>query len=150
MYSPATLIREASRRAGAAGMAAGSARDNQVSMLAAACEDWSFAMETIGTQVRRACQPWRPSISCCKSACSTTVSEAVGRAAVDLTCGSSALVEFGFFAAATHSLAPAVAAVVPSFTVLGVFTFVRLVETSVKNMVYLRPHRSHPRLLRDA
>ena len=41
-----------------------------------------------------------------QSARSTTVSEAVGRAAVYLTCVSSSLVAFGFFAAATRHLAP--------------------------------------------
>jgi hypothetical protein len=69
---------------------------------------------------------------------STTVSEAVGRAAVYLTCVSSSLVAFGFFAAATHRLAPVVATVLPALTILGIFTFVRLVETSVENVVFLR------------
>ena len=36
---------------------------------------------------------------------STTVNEAVGRSAVYLTCVSSSLVAFGFFAATTHRLA---------------------------------------------
>src|SRR5215469_474095 len=66
-----------------------------------------------------------------QSARSTTVSEAVGRSAVYLTCVSSAVVAFGFFAAATHRLAPVAAAVLPALIVLGVFTFVRLVETLV-------------------
>ena len=69
---------------------------------------------------------------------STTVSEAVGRSAVYLTCVSSSLVAFGFFAAATHRLAPVVATVLPALIILGVFTFVRLVETSVENVVFLR------------
>ena len=69
---------------------------------------------------------------------STTVSEAVGRAAVYLTCVSSSLVAFGFFAAATHRLAPLVATVLPALIILGIFTFVRLVETSVENVVLLR------------
>jgi len=73
-----------------------------------------------------------------QSARSTTVSEAVGRAAVYLTCVSSSLVAFGFFAAATHRLAPVVATVLPALIILGVFTFVRLVETSVENLVFLR------------
>src|SRR5215467_14647365 len=46
-----------------------------------------------------------------QSARSTTTGEAVGRSAVYLTCVSSSLVAFGFFAAATHRLAPVVAAV---------------------------------------
>jgi hypothetical protein len=73
-----------------------------------------------------------------QSARSTTVSEAVGRSAVYLTCVSSAVVAFGFFAASTHSLAPVVATVLPALIILGVFTFVRLVETSVENVVFLR------------
>lgn len=72
-----------------------------------------------------------------QSARSTTVSEAVGRMAVYLTCVSSSLVAFGFFAAATHRLAPVVATVLPALIILGVFTFVRLVETSVENLVFL-------------
>ena len=73
-----------------------------------------------------------------QSARSTTVSEAVGRSAVFLTVVSSSLVAFGFFAAATHRLAPVVATVLPALIILGVFTFVRLVETSVENVVFLR------------
>jgi hypothetical protein len=73
-----------------------------------------------------------------QSARSTTVGEAVGRMAVYLSCVSSSLVAFGFFAAATHRLAPVVATVLPALLVLGVFTFVRMVETSVENMVFLR------------
>jgi hypothetical protein len=73
-----------------------------------------------------------------QSARSTSVSEALGRAAVYLTCVSSSLVAFGFFAAATHRLAPVVATVLPALIILGVFTFVRLVETSVENMVFMR------------
>jgi len=72
-----------------------------------------------------------------QSARSTTVSEAVGRSAVYLTCVSSALVAFGF-AAATDRLAPVVATVLPALIILGVLTFVRLVETSVENVVFLR------------
>jgi len=73
-----------------------------------------------------------------QSARSTTVSEAVGRSAVYLTCVSSAMVAFGFFAAATHRLAPVVATILPALIILGIFTFARLVETSVENVVFLR------------
>jgi hypothetical protein len=73
-----------------------------------------------------------------QSARSTTVSDAAGRAIVYLTCVSSSLVAFGFFAAATHRLEPVVATVLPALVILGVFTFVRLVETSVENLVFLR------------
>jgi hypothetical protein len=47
-------------------------------------------------------------------------------------------VAFGFFAAATRRLAPVVATVLPALIILGVFTFVRLVETSVENVVFMR------------
>jgi hypothetical protein len=73
-----------------------------------------------------------------QSARSTTVSEGVGRAAVYLTCVSSSLVAFGFFAAATHRLVPLVATVLPALIILGIFTFVRLVENAVENVVFLR------------
>ena len=73
-----------------------------------------------------------------QSARSTTVSEAVGRAAVYLTCVSSSLIAFGFFATGNRRLTPVVAAVLPALIILGVFTFVRLVETSVENVVFLR------------
>jgi hypothetical protein len=73
-----------------------------------------------------------------QSARGTTVSEAVGRSAVYLTCVSSSLVAFGFFAAATHRLAPVLATVLPALIILGVFTFVQLVETAVENVVFLR------------
>jgi hypothetical protein len=50
---------------------------------------------------------------------------------------SSSLVACGFFAAATHRLVPVVATVLPALIILGVFTFVRLVETAVENVVFL-------------
>ena len=73
-----------------------------------------------------------------QSARTTTVSEAVGRSALYLTVVSSAVVAFGFFAAARHGLTPVVATVLPALIILGVFSFVRLVETSVENVVFLR------------
>jgi hypothetical protein len=85
-----------------------------------------------------------------QSARSTTVSEAVGRSAVYLTCVSSAVVALRVSSPPQHRLAPVVATVLPALIVLGIFTFVRLVETSVENVVFLRPHRSHPPLRRGA
>src|SRR5262245_62279144 len=87
---------------------------------------------------RRSCRPLVTEHFVLQSARSTTVSEEVGRSAVYLTCVSSAVVAFGFFAATTHTLAPVVATVLPALIILGVFTFVRLVETSVENVVFLR------------
>ena len=51
---------------------------------------------------------------------------------------SSSLVAFGFFAAATHRPAPVLATVLPALIILAIFTFVRLVETVVENVVLLR------------
>ena len=51
---------------------------------------------------------------------------------------SSDVVAFGFFAAATHRLVPVVATVLPALIILGIFTFVQMVETSVENVVFLR------------
>jgi hypothetical protein len=51
---------------------------------------------------------------------------------------SSAVVAFGFFAAATHRLAPVVATVLPALIILGIFTFARLVETSVESVIFMR------------
>ena len=48
------------------------------------------------------------------------------------------LVASGFFAAATHRLAPVLATVLPALIILGIYTFVRLVETSVEDMIFLR------------
>ena len=85
-----------------------------------------------------------------QSARSTTVSAPVGRSAFYLTCVSSALVAFGFFAAAIHHLAPVVATVLPALIVLGIFTFVRRVATSVEDMVFPAAYRGDPPLLRHA
>jgi hypothetical protein len=73
-----------------------------------------------------------------QSARSTTVSEAVGRSAVYLTSVSSALIAFGFFAQTIHHLAPVVATVLPALIILGIFTFVRLLETNVESIVFLK------------
>jgi hypothetical protein len=72
-----------------------------------------------------------------QSARSTTVAEANVRAAIHLTSVSSALVAFGFVARVARRLDPFVAAVLPALFVLEVFTFVRLVENSIENLVSL-------------
>lgn len=88
-----------------------------------------------------------------QSARATTVSEAVGRSAVYLASVSGALVAFGFLAQTGHRLA-VVGLVLPALVILGVFTFVRLVETSVgrrpdlvveHGQLTLAPHRTGPR-----
>jgi hypothetical protein len=72
-----------------------------------------------------------------QSARSTTVAEANGRAAIYLTSVSSALVALGFIAQVASRLDPFVATVLPALFVLGEFTFIRLVETSIENLVAL-------------
>ena len=72
-----------------------------------------------------------------QSARSTTVAEANGRAAIYLTSVSSALVAFGFIAQVASRLDPFVATVLPALFVLGEFTFIRLVENSIENLVAL-------------
>jgi hypothetical protein len=72
-----------------------------------------------------------------QSARATTVSEAVGRSAVYLASVSGALVAFGFLTQTGHRFA-VVGLVLPALVILGVFTFVRLVETSVENLVFLK------------
>jgi hypothetical protein len=72
-----------------------------------------------------------------QSARSTTVAEANGRAAIYLTSLSSALVAFRFVAQVASRLDPFLAAVLPALFVLGEFTFIRLVENNIENLVFL-------------
>lgn len=72
-----------------------------------------------------------------QSARSTTVAEANGHAAIYLTSLSSALVAFGFVAQVARRLDPFLAAVLPALFVLGEFTFIRLVENNIENLVFL-------------
>jgi hypothetical protein len=68
---------------------------------------------------------------------STTVTEANGRAGIYLASFSSALVAFGFVAQVANQLDPFMAAVLAALFVLGEFTFIRLVENSMENLVFL-------------
>ena len=69
------------------------------------------------------------------SARAATITESNGRAAIYLSAVSSGLVAFGFLAQGTRQLDPFVAAVLPALFILGVFTFVRLVQTSIESAV---------------
>lgn len=69
-----------------------------------------------------------------QSAASTTVSEAVGRATLFTSALSSSLVALGFAASRPALLEPMVAVVIPTIFVLGIFTVVRLVDTSIANI----------------
>jgi hypothetical protein len=72
-----------------------------------------------------------------QSAASTTVSEAAARASLYVFSLSSALVAMGF-TADTPVFAPFVGTVLPALFVLGWFTVVRLVDTTVENSRFLR------------
>lgn len=73
-----------------------------------------------------------------QSAASTTVSEASARASMYIFSLSSSLVAMGFAAQVPDVFGPLVATVLPSIFVLGVFTVVRLTDTSVENNQNLR------------
>jgi hypothetical protein len=66
-----------------------------------------------------------------------TIVEANGRAAIYLSTVSSALVALGFASQAVRHVGPFVAAVLPALVILGLFTFIRLVENAIENIVFL-------------
>jgi len=68
-----------------------------------------------------------------------TISESSSRSSLYLVTLSSGLVSLGFVLGASRSaFLPFAAAVLPTVFVLGIFTIVRLVDTSVENVVALR------------
>jgi hypothetical protein len=73
-----------------------------------------------------------------QSAASTTVSESSTRASLYVFSLSSTLVAVGFVAQRERAFGPFLAVVLPTLFVLGVFTTVRLVDTGVQNVSYLR------------
>lgn len=73
-----------------------------------------------------------------QSAASTTVSEAGVRASLYVFSLSSALVAMGFTAQSSEVFQPLVATVIPALFVLGWFTVVRLVDTTVENLRFMR------------
>jgi len=72
-----------------------------------------------------------------QSAIGTTYAEASARSTLFVMALSSSLVAVGFLADKPEVLMPFLAIVLPALFVLGIFTFVRLVETSLENMHYL-------------
>lgn len=72
-----------------------------------------------------------------QSARGVTTSEAGSRSSLYLTALSSALVAFGFLGGGP-ALVPFAAAVLPALFVLGEFTYVRLLETSIEDVLLLR------------
>jgi hypothetical protein len=73
-----------------------------------------------------------------QSAASTTVSEAGVRASLYVFSLSSTLVALGFTAQSKVVFAPFVSTVIPAVFILGWFTVVRLVDTTVENLRFLR------------
>lgn len=71
-----------------------------------------------------------------QSAASTAVTEASARASLYVLTLSSSLVAIGF-AVQTDAFAPLVSTILPVIVVLGLFTTVRLVDTSVENVQLL-------------
>lgn len=72
-----------------------------------------------------------------QTAASSTISEASARSSLYVFSLSSALVAMGFTSQSREVFIPFVAAVLPAVFLLGVFTIVRLVDTSLENMQYL-------------
>jgi hypothetical protein len=73
-----------------------------------------------------------------QSASSNTVAESGTRASLYVLSLSSTLVAVGFVAQSHAALGPFLAVVLPTLFVLGLFTVVRLVDTGVQNVGYLR------------
>jgi hypothetical protein len=73
-----------------------------------------------------------------QSAASSTISESGSRVAIYLSALSSGLVAIGFASSSPHALAALAFTVLPTVFVLGWFTIVRLIDTSVANVVSLR------------
>jgi hypothetical protein len=73
-----------------------------------------------------------------QSAASATISESSSRVTIYLSSLSSGLVAIGFASSVSHALAALSFTVLPTVFVLGWFTVVRLIDTSVANIVSLR------------
>jgi hypothetical protein len=69
-----------------------------------------------------------------QSANSSTYSEASARSSLYVMALSSSLVAMGFLAQSENFLVPFAATVVPAIFILGLFTVIRLVETSLESM----------------
>lgn len=72
-----------------------------------------------------------------QTAASSTINEAGARSSLYVFTLSSSLVAMGFMSQTSGALMPFVAAVLPAIFVLGLFSVVRLVDTTVENMQYL-------------
>ncbi len=72
-----------------------------------------------------------------QTATSATYTEASARSSLYVMALSSSLVAMGFLAQSPHILLPFAFAVLPALVLLGIFTVIRLVETSLESMHYL-------------
>ncbi len=72
-----------------------------------------------------------------QTATSTAVTESSSRASLYLMSLSSALVATGFVAQTPDAFGPFIASVLPAVFVLGVFTFMRLVDNATENLQFL-------------
>jgi hypothetical protein len=73
-----------------------------------------------------------------QSAASATVAESGTRATLYVLALSNSLVALGFSVQSAHSFLVIASVTIPTVFVLGVFTVVRLVATSVQNLLCLR------------
>jgi len=73
-----------------------------------------------------------------QTASNATVSDAGARSSLYLLSLSSSLVAMGFASQSGNAFLPFVAAVLPAVFVLGLFTIVRLVDSTIENMQYLQ------------
>ena len=72
-----------------------------------------------------------------QTAASSTISEAEGRSSLYILSLSSSLIAIAFMSKSPEMLLPFVAAVLPVLLLLGLFTVIRLIDTSIDNMQYL-------------
>lgn len=73
-----------------------------------------------------------------QTARSATVTESVGRATIFLSTLSAALIGLGFVSSTKSLVKPYLGAVLPTLVVVGLLTFLRLVQTMVENEVDLQ------------
>jgi hypothetical protein len=73
-----------------------------------------------------------------QSTSSATISESGSRVSIYLSALSSGLVAIGFASSKPHALASLAFTVLPTVFILGLFTIVRLIDTSVANVASLR------------
>jgi hypothetical protein len=72
-----------------------------------------------------------------QTAANGTISEASARASLYIFSLSSSLIAMGFVSQSREAFVPFVAAVLPALFLLGLFTIVRLVDTTLENMHFL-------------